>query len=88
MWKVSEPVVGGWIARNLGPIGRLETAATALGNLAALAPRLPRLFDAVELIAARAATADGRRRRRFTALPLWVGALALVVIAASSLGWI
>jgi ubiquinone biosynthesis protein len=88
MWKVSEPVVGGWIARNLGPIGRLETAATALGNLAALAPRLPRLFDAVELLAARAAVADGRRRRRFTALPLWVGALALVAIAASSLGWI
>ena len=88
MWKVSEPVVGGWIARNLGPIGRLETAATALGNLAALGPRLPRLFDAIETIAARTeAAGESRRRRRSVVLPLWVGALSLAVIAAASLGW-
>lgn len=89
MWKVSEPVVSTWIARNLGPIGRIETAVSAAGDLLALAPRLPRVFDAIETIAARTEAADeSRRRRRSVVLPLWVGALSLAVIAASSLGWL
>ncbi len=88
MWKVSEPVVSNWIARNLGPIGRIETAVSAAGDLLALAPRLPRVFDAIETIATRTEAADeSRRRRRSIALPLWIGALSLAVIAASSLGW-
>jgi ubiquinone biosynthesis protein len=89
MWKVSEPVVGGWIARNLGPLGRIETAVSAIGDLAALAPRLPKLFDAIERLADRADGDESRLKRRsraVIALPLWIGAAALAVIAGSVLG--
>ena len=62
---------------------------SAVGDLLALAPRLPRLFDAIETIAARTeAAGESRRRRRSVVLPLWVGALSLAVIAAASLGWL
>ncbi len=29
MWRTAEPVVRGWIERNLGPVGRLEDAGAA-----------------------------------------------------------
>ena len=29
MWVTAEPVVRGWIERKLGPVGRIETGATA-----------------------------------------------------------
>jgi len=32
MWKTSEPVVGAWIADNLGPRGKLEDARVAAGK--------------------------------------------------------
>ncbi len=34
MWKTAEPVVGAWIAENLGPPGRLEDARRAGAELA------------------------------------------------------
>ena len=34
MWKTAEPVVGAWIADNLGPRGRMEDAQIAAGELA------------------------------------------------------
>ena len=43
MWSTAEPVVGSWIAENLGPIGRIEDA----GRILPLSPRsLPTLRDA------------------------------------------
>lgn len=41
VWSTSEPVVGGWIERNLGPIGKLEDAARAASTLVRLAEHLP-----------------------------------------------
>jgi ubiquinone biosynthesis protein len=53
MWATAEPVVGGWIAENLGPRGRLEDisgALTQMGRLLIDAPerleRLTRRLDA------------------------------------------
>lgn len=83
MWKVSEPVVGAWIARNLGPLGQIETALGAARDVLSLAPRLPKLVDDLEaLIAASRA----ERPRNGFLLPLWIGALSLAVVAAASLG--
>jgi ubiquinone biosynthesis protein len=43
MWKTSEPVVRGWIERNLGPIGKLQDAGAGVGKMAKAALTLPEL---------------------------------------------
>ena len=51
MWKTSEPVIGEWIARNLGPAGRIERAAEAAGALGQLVGRIPDLVSRAEDVA-------------------------------------
>jgi len=41
MWKTAEPVVGSWIAQNLGPRGMLSDAREGVGALLALARQAP-----------------------------------------------
>ncbi|WP_193174231.1 2-polyprenylphenol 6-hydroxylase [Oricola nitratireducens] len=48
MWKASEPVVGEWIARNLGPAAILTDARSGLESLGRLARALPELADRTE----------------------------------------
>ncbi|GAB4362890.1 MAG: 2-polyprenylphenol 6-hydroxylase [Oricola sp.] len=48
MWKASEPVVGDWIARNLGPAAVLTDAKAGLESLGRLARSLPELADRTE----------------------------------------
>jgi ubiquinone biosynthesis protein len=55
MWSTAEPVVGAWIAENLGPVGRLEDAGRTLSSVAAFLADAPRRL---EQIAARL-EADG-----------------------------
>jgi ubiquinone biosynthesis protein len=43
MWKTAEPVVRGWIERNLGPIGKLQDAGDGLGGIARAAFKMPDL---------------------------------------------
>jgi ubiquinone biosynthesis protein len=43
IWRTSEPVVREWIERNLGPIGRIEEAASGLSTLATAVSHLPDL---------------------------------------------
>lgn len=43
MWKTAEPVVRGWIERNLGPIGKLQDAGQGVGRMAKAALTLPEL---------------------------------------------
>ncbi|WP_316173915.1 MULTISPECIES: 2-polyprenylphenol 6-hydroxylase [unclassified Bradyrhizobium] len=43
IWKIADPVVREWIERNLGPIGRIQSAASGVGDLARLAVTLPEL---------------------------------------------
>jgi len=92
MWRTAEPVVRGWIERNLGPGARLQDAAgglSALGKLAAdlplLADRAQRLSHEVERMAekglrfdAETAEAIGRAEARHSRS----GRYALWVIAA------
>jgi ubiquinone biosynthesis protein len=44
MWTTSDPVVREWIARNLGPAGRLEQAATSTGTVLHFLGELPNLL--------------------------------------------
>lgn len=41
MWRTAEPVVRDWIARNLGPLGKIEEAGRDLRSLAFAAAGLP-----------------------------------------------
>ena len=41
IWRVAEPVVREWIERNLGPVGRLQSAASGAGELARVLTGLP-----------------------------------------------
>ena len=47
MWSTSEPVVGAWIAENLGPLGRIEDASRNLSALAAFVAEAPRLMERI-----------------------------------------
>ncbi|MCB1449278.1 MAG: 2-polyprenylphenol 6-hydroxylase [Nitratireductor sp.] len=50
MWKTAEPVVGDWIARNLGPYGIAEDAYLGLKAVGHLARQLPELAERAELV--------------------------------------
>ncbi|MGC1557845.1 MAG: AarF/UbiB family protein, partial [Methylovirgula sp.] len=41
MWSTAEPVVHGWIEKNLGPIGKIEDTGRALAALGQFAANLP-----------------------------------------------
>ena len=48
MWKTAEPVVGHWIARNLGPAGILSDAREGVSALVALARQAPEIAARTE----------------------------------------
>jgi ubiquinone biosynthesis protein len=50
MWKTAEPVVRGWIERNLGPIGKLQDAGEGVGRAVGAALRLPDLVTRGERV--------------------------------------
>ena len=80
MWATAEPVVGDWIAQNLGPRGRLEDAgasAARLGRTLRDAPGHVEQF--VPRDGGAGARTAGRRLPKIVPAPLWV-------IAASSSG--
>jgi ubiquinone biosynthesis protein len=89
MWSTSEPVVGAWIAENLGPLGRLEDAGRNLSSIAALISEGPRRLEEI------AARIDASNESRLAGPPgvttsgspltfLFVGfLLALVCVAVA-----
>ncbi|WP_375455333.1 2-polyprenylphenol 6-hydroxylase [uncultured Methylobacterium sp.] len=94
MWTTAEPVVRGWIARNVGPLGRIEGAAHAARTLADvvsdvpdLALRLKRLLLRLDEAAPSNArrlervARDERRKAIWQTLALWAIALGVLVLA-------
>jgi ubiquinone biosynthesis protein len=53
MWTTAEPVVREWIARNLGPVGRLEGAAQGAGEIGHFLSTVPGLLTRAARIAAQ-----------------------------------
>ncbi len=41
IWRIADPVVREWIERNLGPVGRIQSAASGAGELARVLAGLP-----------------------------------------------
>jgi ubiquinone biosynthesis protein len=82
IWKAGEPVVRHWIERKLGPIGKLEQLGGSALSLGRLALRVPEILNEVHDFTRKMdALTDQPPPQRWHALALWVGALALVVIA-------
>jgi ubiquinone biosynthesis protein len=92
IWGAADPVVRAWIERNLGPAGRVEAAAEGSRAVGRLLGMLP---DAVEVLERRLAAAredaDARAGGRDPArvlgrlrTPLWLVAIALVVLALAT----
>jgi ubiquinone biosynthesis protein len=82
IWKAGEPVVRYFIERKLGPIGKLEQLGGSAQSLARLALRVPEIMQQAHGFARKMeALADQPPPQRWHAPALWVGALALVVIA-------
>lgn len=52
MWKTAEPVVGTWIARNLGPVGILEDTKEAFDAARRLVHMLPAMAEKAEALSA------------------------------------
>ncbi len=94
MWQASEPVVGQWIARKLGPVGKLEEVKEglhAISRLAAMAPefvdRTERLGKELDTMSANGIRLDaptieaiGKAEARYSRS----GRVALVVIAIAA----
>jgi len=93
MWTLAQPLIEDWMRENRGPEARVLDAAT---DIAATLERLPALVRDLETAVSALATgglkldpatlealAGSRSRDAWTALPLWLAALALLAIAAA-----
>ena len=84
IWTVSEPIVGDWVKRMAGPLGRLEelkehfdVAVTSMGRLPAILDKAEAALDDYE----RDKHAPGRRFTGFMMVAgFWLAAIALVAI--------
>jgi ubiquinone biosynthesis protein len=91
MWVTAEPVVGAWIAENLGPRGKIDDLGRAVGRLARMVADAPERLDRVRLLIERSEAAaeasiraDESEIRRGGALvvaALWIIVALLAVIA-------
>ena len=82
IWKAGEPVVRQWIERKLGPLGKLEQLGGGARSLAGLVLRVPEILqEAHGFTRTLQALAEQKPVQRWHVPALWVGALALVVIA-------
>jgi ubiquinone biosynthesis protein len=90
IWTISEPIVGDWVRREAGPLGRLEdlkdhfdTAMATLGRLPAIASKAEAALDDYE----RDKRSPRRRFDRFMILTgFWVGIVVLVLAIWRLLG--
>lgn len=84
VWTISEPVVGDWVRREAGPLGRLEDLAEHLRTAANTVSRLPSLVTRAEAALAdyeaERREAPRRQRRMILAVAFWAAvALALLI---------
>ena len=91
IWTISEPIVGDWVRREAGPIGRLEqlkehfdTAVATLGRLPAIMSKAEAALEDYE----RDKNGPDRRFNRFMILTgFWLGLVVLLVALWRLLGF-
>jgi len=77
IWTVAEPVVGDWLRREEGPVGRIEDFAGHLTRMSEALGRVPTLIAEAELALAEHRAAMARPQRR----PIETALLAVLVAA-------
>lgn len=82
IWTVAEPVVGEWLRREEGPLGRIEDLAGHLSRIGEAAGRVPALIALAELALAEHRAMVNRPRDRLmrnTVLVVLLAALGLIL---------
>jgi ubiquinone biosynthesis protein len=94
MWSTAEPVVGAWIADNLGPAGRLDDVSRGLSSLAAFLTDAPRRLEEIaRRLEAAAGAGSGERlynhppQSRIANTTIVVIAISLTVVAILWYRW-
>lgn len=86
VWTIAEPVVGDWVRREAGPLGRIEDLADRFRVAAAAIGRLPSILERAEALLADE-QAERETRRRPVPRTLTVAALWVVIAAGLALLW-
>jgi len=92
MWSTSEPVVGSWIAENLGPRGRVEDASRSLASAAAFLVEAPQRLE--DMVVRLETAAAGRVARQFendishSAWTYLVAGFFLALLALAVFRWV
>ena len=86
IWKLSEPVVGDWVRREAGPLGRVEDVKDGLKILGETIGRLPSIVSKAETLLIDFETERSRRREL---LPRWllIGGFCVIVLLSLTLLW-
>jgi ubiquinone biosynthesis protein len=86
VWTIAEPVVGDWVRREAGPIGKLEDVADVLRSGADAVARMPNILARTEAVLA---DYEAERRVRRPPVAPWVIVVAfwLAVITCAVLLW-
>jgi len=82
IWSISEPVVGDWVRREAGPLGRLEDLRDGLSTAGDMFSRLPGIITRTETLLA---DYDAARKAPPRGVPSWLVILALIVGVAAGL---
>jgi ubiquinone biosynthesis protein len=93
IWMAAEPIVSEWIEQQIGPAAQIRDAAAGAGAFAAMLRQAPQLLERgarlAQALSERAekdeAEAEAALRRLTFWLPLWLGAAALLAIAAKQI---
>jgi ubiquinone biosynthesis protein len=85
IWTIAEPVVGDWVRREAGPLGRLEDFRDSFATIGEMLGRLPAIAERLETLLADAEKERGRVRTR--GVPRWliILALAIAVVAGATI---
>jgi ubiquinone biosynthesis protein len=83
IWSISEPVVGDWVRREAGPLGRLEDLRDGLTVAGEMLSRLPGIAARVENL-----LADEERERLRTEPRVPRGLIVIALVVAIALGLI
>jgi len=86
IWSIAEPVVGDWIRREAGPLGRVADARDSFATIGEMLGRVPGLVSRVETLLI---DYEKYRAHPQRALPRWliIAALAFAVVAAALLAF-
>ena len=86
IWTVAEPVVGEWIRRDAGPLGRIDDVRDGLGTVGDMLTRVPGIVTRLDTLLTEYERERAVPQRR--GVPTWLVNLALVIGVVAGLTFI